>query len=52
MLTPKYIEEGRALEKAARRVINYRKDIARPEDLAAAPGKGRRVAEGLEEAFD
>ena len=33
MLTPKYIEEGRALEKAARRVINYRKDIARPEDL-------------------
>src|SRR5271167_1302610 len=34
MLTPKYIEEGRALEKAARRVINYRKDIARPEDLA------------------
>jgi signal peptidase I len=33
MLTPKYIEEGRALAKAARRVINYRRDIARPEDL-------------------
>ena len=33
MFTPKYIEEGRALAKAARKVINYRKDIARPEDL-------------------
>ena len=33
MFTPKYIEEGRAIAKAARRVINYRRDIARPEDL-------------------
>ena len=33
MFTPKYIEEGRALAKAARKVINYRKDVARPEDL-------------------
>jgi signal peptidase I len=33
MFTPKYIEEGRALSKAARKVINYRKDVARPEDL-------------------
>ena len=28
MFTPKYIEEGRALAKAARKVINYRKDVA------------------------
>src|ERR1700719_2889182 len=33
MLTPKYIAEGRALAKAARKVINYRKDVARPEDI-------------------
>ena len=33
MFTPKYIEEGRALAKAARKVINYRKDVARPEDI-------------------
>jgi signal peptidase I len=33
MFTPKYIEEGRALSKAARKVINYRKDVAKPEDL-------------------
>jgi signal peptidase I len=33
MFTPKYIEEGRALAKAARKVINYRRDVARPEDL-------------------
>ena len=29
---PKYIEEGR-LVKSARRIYNYRKDIARPEQL-------------------
>jgi signal peptidase I len=33
MFTPKYIEEGRALAKTARKVLNYRKDVARPEDL-------------------
>ena len=33
MFTPKYIEEGRALAKAARKIINYRKDVARPEQL-------------------
>ena len=47
MLTPKYIEEGRALEKAARRVINYRKDIARPEDLARL----REKVEALQKAL-
>jgi signal peptidase I len=33
MFTPKYIEEGRALAKAAQKAINFRKDVARPEDL-------------------
>jgi signal peptidase I len=33
MFTPKYLEEGRALAKAAQKVINYRKDVARAEDL-------------------
>jgi signal peptidase I len=42
MFTPRYIEEGRALEKAAKKVINYRRDVARSEDLA-------RVHEQLKE---
>src|ERR1700745_4193135 len=33
MFTPKYLEEGRALAKVARKVIKYRKDVARSEDL-------------------
>jgi signal peptidase I len=33
MFTPKYLEEGRALAKAAQKVFNYRKDVARTEDL-------------------
>jgi len=33
MFTPKYIEDGRALEKAAQKIINYRRDVARPDDL-------------------
>jgi signal peptidase I len=33
MFTPKYIEEGRALEKAARKIVNYRRDVARADDL-------------------
>jgi signal peptidase I len=33
MFTPNYVEEGRALAKAAKKVINYRKDVARAEDL-------------------
>lgn len=47
MFTPKYIEEGRALAKAARKVINYRKDVARPEDLERV----RRNLKVLEEAL-
>jgi len=33
MFTPKYVEEGRALAKAAKKVINYRKDVAPAGDL-------------------
>ena len=47
MFTPKYIEEGRALAKAARKVINYRKDVARPEDL----DRVRQNLAGLNEAL-
>lgn len=32
---PKYIKEGDALLKAARKIIRYRKDVSSPEDLAA-----------------
>jgi signal peptidase I len=35
VFTPKYIQEGRALLKAARKIIRYRKDVSSPEDLAA-----------------
>ncbi len=47
MFTPKYIEEGRALAKAARKVINYRRDVARPEDLERV----RLNLTGLKEAL-
>ncbi len=47
MFTPKYIEEGRALAKAARKVINYRKDVARTEDLERV----RQNLAGLKEAL-
>src|ERR1700724_1887556 len=47
MFTPKYIEEGRALAKAARKVINYRKDVARPEDIE----QGRQNLAGLNAAL-
>ena len=33
MFTPKYLEEGRALAKVAQKVINYRRDVARADDL-------------------
>ncbi|MBV9489819.1 MAG: signal peptidase I [Verrucomicrobia bacterium] len=35
MFTPKYIQEGRALLKAARKIVHYRKDVSAPEELAA-----------------
>src|ERR1700719_169244 len=47
MFTPKYIEEGRALAKVAQKVINYRKDVARPEDLERV----RQNLAGLNEAL-
>jgi signal peptidase I len=33
MFTPTYIKEGQQLLKAAQKVVNYRKDIAKPEAL-------------------
>jgi signal peptidase I len=33
MFTPKYVEDGRALAKAAKKVINYRKDVAPAGEL-------------------
>jgi signal peptidase I len=39
MFTPKYVEEGRALVKGARRVVNYQRDRAKPDQLAAIEEK-------------
>ena len=36
MFTPGYLKEGRALIKGAKRVINYRKDVAAPELIEEA----------------
>ena len=33
MFTPTYIKEGQQLLKAAKKVVNYRKDIAKPDAL-------------------
>jgi signal peptidase I len=39
MFTPKYLEKGRALVKGARKVVNYQRDRATPEQLAAIEEK-------------
>jgi signal peptidase I len=36
MFTPQYIKDGNALAKAAQRIINYRKDIAKEDQLQQA----------------
>lgn len=36
MFTPQYIKDGNALAKAAQRIINYRKDIAKEDQLRQA----------------
>jgi signal peptidase I len=47
MFTPKYIEEGRALEKAARKIINYRKDVAQQDDLERVHEQLQALTEAL-----
>src|ERR1700738_2738256 len=39
MFVAKYLEEGRALLKGARRVVNYERDRARPEQLRELEAK-------------
>ena len=36
MLTPRYVQDSETLIKAAKRILNYRKDVAAPDQLAAA----------------
>ena len=36
MLTPRYVQDSETLLKAAKRILNYRKDIAAPDQLEAA----------------
>ncbi|MGA8654930.1 MAG: signal peptidase I [Chthoniobacterales bacterium] len=36
MFTPQYIKDGNALAKAAQRIINYRKDVAKQDQLQQA----------------
>ena len=48
MFTPKYIQEGRNLVKAARKIVNYRKDVSRPEDLAAVHQRCAELRQALQ----
>ena len=36
MLTPRYVQDSETLIKAAKRILNYRKDVAAPDQLEAA----------------
>jgi signal peptidase I len=47
MFTPRYIEEGRALEKAAVKIVNYRRDVARPDDLERVREQVQALREAL-----
>jgi signal peptidase I len=47
VFTPKYIQEGRNLVKAARKIVNYRKDISRPADLAAVDQRCLELRQAL-----
>jgi signal peptidase I len=49
MFTPKYLEEGRALAKAAQKVINYRKDVAHSEALERLREKLEALKAALKE---
>ncbi len=49
MFTPKYVEDGRALAKAAQRIIHYQEDLAAPEDIRSVRARLTELKQALKE---
>ena len=49
MLTPRYVQDSETLIKAAKRILNYRKDIAAPDQLEAARAGIARVRNAIKQ---
>ncbi|HEY4815675.1 MAG TPA: S26 family signal peptidase, partial [Chthoniobacterales bacterium] len=49
MLTPRYVQDSETLIKAAKRILNYRKDVAAPDQLNAARAGIARVRDAIKQ---
>ena len=49
MLTPRYVQDSETLIKAAKRILNYRKDIAAADQLEAARAGIARVRDAIKQ---
>ena len=49
MLTPRYVQDSETLIKAAKRILNYRKDVAAADQLAAARAGIAKVRDAIKQ---
>jgi signal peptidase I len=49
VLTPRYVQDSETLIKAAKRILNYRKDVAAPDQLEAARSGITRVRDAIKQ---
>ena len=49
MFTPRYLKESRTLTKAATRILNYRKDVAAPDQIEAAREGIARLSDAIKQ---
>ena len=49
MLTPRYVQDSETLIKAAKRILNYRKDVAAPDQLEEARAGIARVRDAIKQ---
>ena len=49
MLTPRYVQDSETLIKAAKRILNYRKDVAAPDQLEEARAGIARVRSAIKQ---
>lgn len=49
MLTPRYVQDSETLIKAAKRILNYRKDVAAPDQLDEARAGIARVRDAIKQ---
>jgi signal peptidase I len=49
VLTPRYVQDSETLIKAAKRILNYRKDVAAADQLAAARAGIAKVRDAIKQ---